>query len=302
MSHLEKIKTAIENIEENLRNELSVAQVADQSGLSRWEFQRVFKALTHHSIGDYIRKRRLTLAAEKLLETEERIIDIAIEFQFSSQEAFTRAFKKLFKMSPGEYRNQKIDLRSQKRVKISEDMLDHLSQGSIEEPEILDWPAFNLVGLVTKIHNHLDPDSDYHESLIPFWQSFLQLEKRLFKDTAKRFFGLAFTQTYSLEEDDLTYLAGVEVKSEVEAKEFIDQEPSLKFFEFPQKSFARFRKKGAAKETAYVANYIYSSWLPNSPYLRDETGNDFEIFDSRYKIGEDSSISDYFLPIKPREK
>lgn len=91
-------------LENHLTNPLSLDNVALKAGYSKWHLQRMFKEVTGHAMGSYIRARRLSKAAEALRLTNRPILDIAIEYHFDSQQTFTRAFKKQFSQSPGRYR------------------------------------------------------------------------------------------------------------------------------------------------------------------------------------------------------
>lgn len=98
------VQKAIDYIEENLQQSISLESVASISGFSKFHFLRVFQNEVGMTIGDYIRIRRLTNAASMLVDTNESVINIAYHFCFGAPESFTRAFKKVYHMPPGEYR------------------------------------------------------------------------------------------------------------------------------------------------------------------------------------------------------
>lgn len=98
------IKKSIEYVEEHLHEPLKLEDIAWQSGFSKFHFHRIFQSSIGMSITEYIRMRRLANASAALLYTKERILDIALYYQFESQESFTRAFKKIYKLPPGKYR------------------------------------------------------------------------------------------------------------------------------------------------------------------------------------------------------
>ena len=104
MNYYERIQRSIDYIEEQLTGPIRLEQAASEACFSTSHFYRIFHALVGHSVKEYIRKRRLSEAAARLISHEGRIIDLSFDYQFESQEAFTRAFKKLFGMTPGEYR------------------------------------------------------------------------------------------------------------------------------------------------------------------------------------------------------
>ncbi|HBV92104.1 MAG TPA: MDR efflux pump AcrAB transcriptional activator RobA, partial [Pantoea sp.] len=91
-------------LESHLDQPLSLDNVAQKAGYSKWHLQRMFKDVTGHAIGAYIRARRLSKAAVALRLTSRPILDIALQYRFDSQQTFTRAFKKQFAQTPAWYR------------------------------------------------------------------------------------------------------------------------------------------------------------------------------------------------------
>lgn len=103
-AHEKTIRTTLQYIEHHLTDQLPLHTLAKQAGYSRFHFHRVFQAIVGKSVVDYIRERRLAQAATDLITTDHRVIDIALLYGFGSQESFTRAFKKIYQMTPGQYR------------------------------------------------------------------------------------------------------------------------------------------------------------------------------------------------------
>jgi len=104
VTHSKEIQAALNYIETNLCEELSLDQIANEVGFSKFYFHRTFQSEIGIPIYDYIRKRRLASAASLLLNTNISILDIAVNFNFESQEAFSRAFKSVYQLPPGRYR------------------------------------------------------------------------------------------------------------------------------------------------------------------------------------------------------
>ena len=90
MEYEEHIEHAIEYIEANLRDELSLADLARAAGYSKYHFLRVFKQVTRVTPADYIRKRRLSEVAREMDESRRSLSDIAFDYGFNSKENFTR--------------------------------------------------------------------------------------------------------------------------------------------------------------------------------------------------------------------
>ena len=88
MSHQDIIQTLIEWIDEHIDQPLNIDIVARKSGYSKWYLQRMFRTVMHQTLGDYIRQRRLLLAAEALRTTQRPIFDIAMDLGYVSQHTF----------------------------------------------------------------------------------------------------------------------------------------------------------------------------------------------------------------------
>lgn len=94
------LNNTLEYIERNLDVSLNIDDISKVACLSRYHFQRIFHVLTGFTVTQYIRNRRLTLAAEELITTDKRVTDIALKYGYESPEAFTKAFKRLHGISP----------------------------------------------------------------------------------------------------------------------------------------------------------------------------------------------------------
>jgi AraC-like DNA-binding protein len=104
------IKKSIKFIEDNLDKKIELEELADKVFLSKYHFHRKFHAVVGEPVAEYIRKKRLAEAAKDLLLTNEKIIDIALKYQFASQETFTKAFKKFYGIPPREFRRSRSNI------------------------------------------------------------------------------------------------------------------------------------------------------------------------------------------------
>lgn len=102
--HEKAIQRSLNFIEQHLTDKLQPSLLAEHTGYSRFHFQRIFRKIIGKSVAEYIRERRLTQSARVLTTTDQRVIDIAMTYHFNSQESFTRAFKKVYDVTPGKYR------------------------------------------------------------------------------------------------------------------------------------------------------------------------------------------------------
>ncbi|UFJ39471.1 AraC family transcriptional regulator [Brevibacillus humidisoli] len=112
MDLLKNMNQAITYIEENLANEIDLREAARLALCSEYHFKRMFSFLAGITLSEYIRRRRLTLAAFELTHSSMRIIDIAIKYGYSSPDSFARAFQSLHGVTPSEARNSGPSLKA----------------------------------------------------------------------------------------------------------------------------------------------------------------------------------------------
>lgn len=107
MADLERTIQALEFLECNIKENISIAAMAEAACCSLFHFCRIFAATVQHTPYDFLMRRRLTEAALLLESTDRQIIDIALEYRFNAPETFTRAFKKMFRVTPSGWRSGK---------------------------------------------------------------------------------------------------------------------------------------------------------------------------------------------------
>lgn len=94
MDWIKQLNKVMDYIDDNLQGEISNDKIAEIACCSIYNFQRMFSYIAQTSLSDYIRSRRLTLAAFDIIKGSERIIDIALKYGYDSQDAFSRAFRR----------------------------------------------------------------------------------------------------------------------------------------------------------------------------------------------------------------
>lgn len=152
------IQRAIQFIENNLHEDLSLEITARFVGFSKYHFHRIFQKETGITVSEYIRYRRIANSANMLLYSEKRIIDIAIYYRFETQESFTRSFKRYYELPPGQYRK----FMSKLTMKREESLME-------KEQEVKGWqlsgshPFHYKMGLDRKIF-HKGTTSGYLKS------------------------------------------------------------------------------------------------------------------------------------------
>ena len=104
MKYEDSIQRSVDYIDSHLTEDIRLEEIAGKSGYSLSHFYKVFPAITGFSLKEFVRNKRLAFAARQLVTTRRRILDIALDSGFKSQEVFTRAFATLYGDTPGKYR------------------------------------------------------------------------------------------------------------------------------------------------------------------------------------------------------
>ena len=112
MDWVTSIHQAIQYIEEHLREELTIREIAQQAALSPFYFQKGFSMLCGMTVGDSEIARRLSAAGLEVLTTDRKIIDIALEFGYDSPDSFTKAFTRFHGCTPAALRKSGGAVRS----------------------------------------------------------------------------------------------------------------------------------------------------------------------------------------------
>ncbi|MEK4368284.1 helix-turn-helix transcriptional regulator [Paenibacillus sp. FSL R5-0473] len=116
MDWLERMKSSIDNIETNLENNISYDEIAQIACCSTYHFQRMFPFIKGITLSEYIRRRRLTLAAFEMQANDARLIDVAMKYGYQSPEAFAPAFKNLLGTMPISARDKGVSLKAYPRM------------------------------------------------------------------------------------------------------------------------------------------------------------------------------------------
>lgn len=290
------VHSAIQMIEKNLKNNVQLPDVTSAVGASHWEFQRLFKSIVGISIGQYLRNRKLTESLSDLKKPHLRVLDVAMEYNFASQESFARAFKAYFGFTPMEYRDHESKVVPRKMDQIELADIHYFWDGIQRIPDILSLEEKILVGRKIKFKTHFDIDSDCADKVVPLWLDFAQQLKTIsHRAIRQELYGVAISSGMEMKERELEYMAAIPVTT-VSTADYKDYESLL----LPSGLYAKFEKKGLADKMESLIDYIYGIWLTTSEYQR-RPGYDFEFFDQRYNLNNPDSISYFLIPIEPKK-
>jgi AraC family transcriptional regulator len=250
MSRFSPILRAIDLVESNLKTSLTVADMAEAAGCSLYHFCRTFGKVVHHTPYDYLIRRRLSESARELISTDQKIIDIALDYQFNNPETYSRAFKRMFGLQPQQWRKQGHLTWRSLRSKPTLAYLQHINQGSYLKPVFVEKEAFQIAGLMSRIK------ADRRETE-PLWEVLdLELANQDVTDPTA-YYGLAYYPE-NWEQTGFFYLAGVKTES------INLTAPGLVRKEIAASAYARFIHKGSLKDLPLTLAYIYQTWLPQS--------------------------------------
>ena len=167
---IEGLQASIDFIEQHLDEPLDIEEIAGKAALSPFYFQRIFGAMCGLTVGDYIRARRMTLAAQELIRSEAKVIDVAVKYGYDSPDSFTKAFQRFHGITPSQAREPGAPLRALAplHIKVS------LEGGSMMDYRIVEKAPFTVVG----VKRPFNSDTSYQE-ILKFWDEWMaQGEKR----------------------------------------------------------------------------------------------------------------------------
>ena len=109
---IEGFQESIDYIEQHLAESIDIEEIAGKAAISSFYYQRIFGALCGMTVGEYIRARRMTLAAQELAGSDVKVIDMAVKYGYDSPDSFTKAFQRFHGITPSQARESGAPLRS----------------------------------------------------------------------------------------------------------------------------------------------------------------------------------------------
>ncbi|MFD1804198.1 MDR efflux pump AcrAB transcriptional activator RobA [Mixta tenebrionis] len=251
-------------LESHLDQPLSLDNVAAKAGYSKWHLQRMFKEVTGHAIGAYIRARRLSKAAVALRLTSRPILDIALQYRFDSQQTFTRAFKKQFSQTPAWYRRASEWNAYGLRPPI------RLDNAPLPEAHYVTLPETLLVGQTQSYTCTLEQISRYRDEMrTHFWQQFL-----LENDTVPPvLYGLHQVRASQEKDDEQEILYTTAVPSDQLAKTMQSAQSVL----LEGGDYVQFNYQGPRSQLQDFILMVYGTCMPTLQLTR-RYGQDIERF------------------------
>lgn len=269
---LTNMNNAVEYIENNLDDEIDYGKAARIACCSVYNFQRIFSFITNIPIAEYIRRRRLTLAAFEFQTDDVKVIDIALKYGYESPESFTRAFQSVHGITPTAAREKGARIKAYPRISFQ-----FTIKGDSEmNYRIINKPPFNFYG----IERIFDTANGENLTAIPqFWSEISEKGEmtKLYKSAnyptmlnavcGYRDVGLTLTS--------FPYLIGC-------LQTPLSDTDGYTVIEIPASTWAVFENEPhtiemTSTETQKLISRVFTDWLPTAKY-REISGFDIEMY------------------------
>jgi len=258
---LEQMNGALNYVEHNLTNDIDYKEVSRIACCSEYHFKRMFSFLAGIPFSEYIRRRRMTLAAFDLKDSKMRVIDVAIKYGYHSADSFARAFQQMHGVTPTEARDDGHSLKAYPRMTFQLT----IKGGNEMNYRLEEKDAFRIVGIkkrVPLIYHGVNPDiasmwASLDQETILRWKSLSNVEPSGLISASTNF------SEGRLDNGELDHYIGVAT-----TRDCPDIPAQLVV---PASSWAVFEVVGPFPETLQdVWGRIYSEWFPASHYEQAE--------------------------------
>lgn len=244
------LNKVIDYIEMNLQYEISYKKISKMVGLSEYTIQRIFVFLTNITLSEYIKRRRLSKALEELKNSNTKIIEIAIKYNYNSSISFSRAFKQYFGVTPSECRKDNKKYKIFPVIKFD------------DKKSIYDEVNYEIKKFDTKVIYCYEVEAIRHDD-------FLYKIRKLYEKYDNKISKSNRYGIYIKEDEKYKYLLGTKEKKQMQKKVIIEGG-----------NYAIFNVKNRnQEEIVNVYNFIYNEWLSSTCYKLRLDVFEFEYYD-----------------------
>jgi AraC family transcriptional regulator len=248
----------VELVEDTLTEHIDIAAVASSLGTTEYHLRRMFSSLAGMPLSEYIRRRRMTVAAAEL-RSEVELLDVAVRYGYASTEAFGRAFRAVHGSAPADVRRDGGPLRSQSPIRFRLT----IEGNHIMHSRIAHLPALRLVGHAARvplIHEGVNPRIQAHIASLPAAEH-ERLKALSSADPRGLLQVSADVDADYREGSELTYLHGFAIDSSAAVPDGLD------VVDVHGGAWAVFRTEGRYPETLQSAwAATATEWFPSPPW------------------------------------
>jgi AraC family transcriptional regulator len=283
---LNRMMDAVEYMEEHIEEPIDASMVAKVAYSSTFHFQRMFYMLTGTTVAEYLRNRRLTLAAQELATTKAKVLDVAIKYGYDTPEFFSKAFRRVHGISPSTARESEANLKAYPRISF------HLSLKGDKDMDyrIVEREAFQVVGKTKSISTK---DGVNFEQIPEFWQE--SMWENFFDTLApynKTNNCLGICLDMEMDQEQFVYMIAVESAKVIDSNEFEKRT-------IPASTWAVFTSIGPLPTAIQkVIKRVWEEWFPATGYEHAGTA-EIEVY-----LPGDGNAQDYkcevWIPIKKK--
>jgi len=285
MQWLEQLNSAVNYIEEHLTDKVDYDVAAKLAFCSTFHFRRMFSYIAGVSLSEYIRRRKMTLAAFDLQSTDDKVIDVSLKYGYDSPTAFNRAFQSVHGISPKEAKNKNTVLKTYLPISFKIQI-----KGDVEmNYKIITKEAFRIVG--AKKHYDMNVEENFKQVPL-FWQEVAQsgMVPKILSLMNQEPFGLLGVSTCMNGKDFDYYIAASTDKDTIEGTHE---------YTVPASTWAIFECVGAMpKAIQDLQTRIMTEWLPTSGYEYADAP-DIEVYFEGDQFADDYKC-EVWLPISKK--
>lgn len=269
-------------IESNFRKGVNLDDIADACGVSRFHMCRGFASATGYPVMEYLRGRRLTEAARQLAAGAPSILDVALDAGYGSHEAFTRAFRDRFGITPEAVRDGGAVDQTLLVEPIRMERMD-TNPVKIAEPRREETETMTIVGL-SRRYRHQEVAG------IPAqWTEFQPYEGTL-GERPGVWYGVC--DGFDEAEGRFRYTCGVQVENPNNVP------GELSVLNLPAHTYLAFTHEGHISELRHTMNAIWGQYLPASPYEAVGEQPMFELYDENFDARTGRGGLEIWIPVK----
>lgn len=248
-----KILKVLAYIEDHIHERILVEDLARVACYSSFHFQRIFRFIVGESVHKYIRRLRLERAMGKLRDTDQSVTDIALDANFETPSAFTKAFKLCIGESPRNYRLlcKKID----KEIDMAAKKIDELAA---IQPDAVEWIPEMPVLFIRRTGNYSTSGEDAWGAMAAL------IRERNLEEAKLRYFSIAHDDPTITDEENLRFDACVQEDRNIPVK----GEVALQVLQ--EGKCAIFVHNGSSDAISDTFDRIFLKWLPDSSENFDE--------------------------------
>lgn len=254
------LELCLNYIENTINQKITLDDISEYTNVSKFHLHRIFKSLTGQSLMDYVQSRKLTSSINELIDTNMRIIDIAMEYGFDHEQSYIRAFRKKFGYTPQKVRSDRISMVITEKININD--IIAFNNSVTYKPFYVFKQKFDIVGIEHKI---LSKSGDNIANI--YGQDFFYNNKNRITNAIEPEVYIGYTDWKGYEEGYINYMPSIQVSA------LSDIPEGMKGITIPAHKYVVFRFVGffhpdqiKGRQVGRLLVHLYRRWITNSGF------------------------------------